>query len=133
MPNTRLIPQVAIDFMNDDHAEAISIVDNLLAAIENSSDDEVTLQLEAFFAHNQAHFSREEEQMIRVNFPPYGCHKGEHDRVLTELRQAITDWEANKDRESIAQYINCTVWNWFINHIKTMDTVTAMFLKQHPE
>ena len=79
MPNTRLIPQVAIDFMNDDHAEAISIVDNLLAAIENSSDDDVTLQLEAFFAHNQAHFSREEEQMIRVNFPPYGCHKGEHD------------------------------------------------------
>ncbi|MGK0498307.1 MAG: hemerythrin, partial [Neptuniibacter pectenicola] len=54
MPNTRLIPQVAIDFMNDDHAEAISIVDNLLAAIENSSDDDVTLQLEAFFAHNQA-------------------------------------------------------------------------------
>jgi hemerythrin len=129
--DTKLIPQVTVEFMNNDHEEAVEILDTILAAIENSTVDEVTSRLEAFFAHNQIHFSREEEQMRRVNFPPYSCHKGEHDRVLFELAEAIEQWKERNDREYIAHYLNCTLWNWFINHIKTMDTVTAMFINQH--
>ncbi|EAR61271.1 bacteriohemerythrin [Neptuniibacter caesariensis] len=129
--NPSVIPQVALDFMNEDHGEAVELVNQLLIAIESDSSTKVSELLKAFFEHNQEHFAREEEQMIRVNFPPYSCHKGEHERVLEEMKTVISEWEASEDRSALQSYLTDTVANWLVNHISTMDTVTAMFVRQH--
>ena len=129
--NPSAIPQVALDFMNEDHGEAVELVNQLLTAIESDSSTKVSELLKAFFEHNQEHFAREEEQMIRVNFPPYSCHKGEHERVLEEMKTVISEWEASEDRSALQNYLTDTVANWLVNHISTMDTVTAMFVRQH--
>ena len=129
--NPSVIPQVALDFMNEDHGEAVELVNQLLTAIESDSSTKVSELLKAFFEHNQEHFAREEEQMIRVNFPPYSCHKGEHERVLEEMKTVISEWEASEDRSALQNYLTDTVANWLVNHISTMDTVTAMFVRQH--
>ena len=129
--NPSVIPQVALDFMNEDHGEAVELVNQLLTAIESDSSTKVSELLKAFFEHSQEHFTREEEQMIRVNFPPYSCHKGEHERVLEEMKTVISEWEASEDRSALQSYLTDTVANWLVNHISTMDTVTAMFVRQH--
>ena len=129
--DVKAIPQVAMDFMNDDHQEAVEIMNQVRTALVSGTNEEIGTSLKAFFTHNKEHFAREEEQMVRFNFPPYSCHKGEHDRVLAELDREIDQWEADSDREKLGAYLNDTVVNWFLNHINTMDTVTAMFINQH--
>ncbi|WP_415888361.1 bacteriohemerythrin [Neptuniibacter sp. SY11_33] len=125
------IPQVAVDFMNDDHAEAITLLNQLFDTLETGNDSEVDGALSGFYQHNAEHFAREEEQMIRINFPPYTCHKGEHERVLQEMRETQQQWQANHDRAELNSYLKDTVIPWFVNHINTMDTVTAMFISRH--
>jgi len=125
------IPQVAVNFMNDDHAEAVTLLNQLFNALETSSDDKVNTALSAFYQHNAEHFAREEEQMIRINFPPYTCHKSEHERVLQEMREIQQQWQTNHDRGALERYLKDTVIPWFVNHINTMDTVTAMFISRH--
>ncbi len=125
------IPQVAMAFMNDDHQEAVDMLNTILDSLETGDDLAVTEAMQAFYQHNIEHFAREEEQMLRVNFPPYSCHKGEHERVLEELRGVIEQWNQEYNRELLGLYLNETVVSWFVNHINTMDTVTAMFISRH--
>ncbi len=130
--NPGAIPHVALDFMNEDHDEAVELVNKILLSLESGTDEQVTAQLKAFLQHNREHFAREEEQMLRVNFPPYSCHKGEHERVLEELSQVITEWNTTNNRDQLNHYLTDTIATWLVNHINTMDTVTAMFVSQHP-
>ncbi|WP_415901304.1 bacteriohemerythrin [Neptuniibacter sp. QD29_5] len=125
------IPKVAVDFMNDDHAEAVTLLNQLFNTLETGNDSEVDGALSDFYQHNAEHFAREEEQMIRINFPPYTCHKGEHEHVLEEMRETQQQWQANHDRAELSSYLKDTVIPWFVNHINTMDTVTAMFISRH--
>lgn len=124
------IPQVALSFMNEDHHEAVNLINSLLIHAEAEDAEKVTEALHGFLEHNAEHFAREEEAMRQYNFPPYDCHKGEHERVLAELKQEIDHWNSHKDFERVQSYLTETVVSWFINHLNTMDTVTAQFIKR---
>lgn len=131
------IPAVMLDFMNEDHKEATLLTNKLYAAIqaidaENSdARDTITELLASFYSHNKAHFAREEAEMERTGFPAYGCHKGEHERVLEELESVLQQWQQGMPPQALEHYLTATVAPWFINHINTMDTVTAMFVSRH--
>jgi len=131
--NPAALPKVAVDFMNNDHHEAVELINTLLADIEAKDADKVTQGLQDFLQHNTEHFAREEEQMIRINFPPYGCHKGEHERVLAELQAEIQHWQEEQDFNHLHHYLSETVVNWLVNHVNTMDSVTAMFIQRFDE
>ncbi len=124
------IPQVALSFMNEDHQEAVNLINSLLIHAEAKDGEKVTETLHAFLKHNAEHFAKEEEAMQQYNFPPYDCHKGEHERVLAELKQEIERWNTCHDFEQIKNYISETVVTWFINHLNTMDTVTAQYIQR---
>lgn len=126
-----VVPKVSLEFMNDDHGEVVALINKILTLLESGSTDEVTQVLQAFIEHNREHFAREEAEMIRVNFPPYSCHKGEHERVLAELEEVFSDWKTDNNRGSLQSYLTQTAANWLVNHVSTMDTVTAMFVNQH--
>lgn len=132
------IPAVMLEFMNEDHKEATLLTNKLyftLQELKQGGDctrEAVTSLLEAFFTHNKAHFAREEAEMARTGFPAYGCHKGEHERVLEELESVLQQWQQGMSADALEQYLTATVAPWFINHINTMDTVTAMFVSRQP-
>lgn len=125
------LPRVTQDFMNNDHDHAAEILSTLLKSLELGEETAITDGLIRFQEHNREHFAREEAEMIRINFPPYGCHKGEHERVLAELAEEIEQWNAKKDTARLEHYLQTTVTQWLVNHINTMDTVTAMFISNH--
>ncbi len=130
-----VIPAVALDFMNDDHAEAIEQInqlDTLLVqaqAGDTAARHQISPLLQAIYQHSVEHFSREEAEMVRVNFPPYSCHKGEHERVLSELQTVLNSWQETADITALAHYIQHTLPQWLRAHVETMDTVTAMFIR----
>lgn len=130
------IPSVMLDFMNDDHCEATRMTNALYEMVQDAAKDEtydralITAALIEIYNHDKEHFAREEAEMERTGFPAYSCHKGEHERVLAEMQEILTAWQDDMPPLALASYLTDTMAPWFINHINTMDTVTAMFVSR---
>jgi hemerythrin-like metal-binding protein len=84
-------------------------------------------RFDAFIEHTAAHFDQENRWMEAVNFPA-PCHREEHDRVLAvahEVRQRIENGDLFLGRRLLEE-----LPPWFDNHVDTMDTALAFYLKK---
>lgn len=120
---------VAIASMNDTHLEDIILVNKLSLAAQNKDADAASATFAELIEHTINHFSAEEAMMEEKNFPGYPTHKAEHDRVIKELKAVGQRFNEEKDFELIKAYLDGALAPWLIQHIETLDTVTAMFLK----
>ncbi len=124
------LPMVAMTSMNDTHLEDIIIINKLSEAVVNKDTVLTNSILEELIEHTITHFSGEEEMMREKSFPPYLVHKGEHDRVLNELKAIAQGFsQSDGDFQLVMAYVDGSLIPWLINHIQTLDTVTAMFLQ----
>ena len=135
MINFENVPKVALQFMNDDHEEATKITNALMTLVGAADNGEpnpegISYTLEELLTHCREHFGREQVQMEQFAFPPYPVHKAEHDRVLEEMEAELNAWRETEDLERLKVYVFNTLPEWFIGHIETMDTVTAMFIER---
>ncbi|WP_456402451.1 bacteriohemerythrin [Persephonella sp.] len=126
-------PKVALSKMNDIHSNEIDIVNRLYEAAVNCVEGKETIEnvdllLKEFLQDVREHFSFEQELMEKYGFFAYPMHKGEHDNVLRELASIEKLWNDKKNPETIKEYLERYFAPWIINHVQTMDTVTAMFL-----
>jgi hemerythrin len=67
--------------------------------------------------------------MKKSGFFAFQIHKSEHDRILSELNQLTKDWEKQKNSERIVHYLKSRFVPWLLEHIQTMDTATAAYLR----
>ena len=116
------LPIVDMDFMNETHYEDVDLINDIYKNIELYNQDS---SLENF----ENHFATEEEEMVKRGFFAYPFHKGEHDANIEEIKAVWNNFEKSKDILKLKNYIEYDVINWLINHIKSMDTVTARFFK----
>ncbi len=126
----RQIPQVAVAFMNADHAHEVSLLDDVEAALAAHGRGEGTLaavleRLSLLAVHTREHFLREESMMREVGFPAYPQHKAEHDRVLAEVDAEARAFRAQGDVARLSRYLFDALPAWFLAHIRSMDQVTA--------
>lgn len=127
------IPQVPLDFVNHDHREEASLLNGLAEALEalragRGGPEPVDARFDALHRHTVEHFGREDEAMRRSGFPPYPVHHGEHVRVLEEMAAEGQAFRATRDAARLHAYVTQAVPAWFVNHILTMDTMTARFV-----
>lgn len=134
--DTQNIPLVAMDFMNTTHYEDVEIINRLYEALNNYIDNsseknaqKVSDIYTEWFEHTIEHFKTEETKMQEKAFPPYMMHKGEHDRALSMMDNVFRSWNNDKDANALMKYLKEDMSPWLIQHIQTMDTVTAMFFK----
>ncbi len=130
------LPLVAEDFMNDVHLEDVEIINELYEKVisyKNNNNEEnkkeVIAIYEKWYEHTINHFKGEEDKMIEMHFPPYMMHKGEHEKCLEDMKHVLENFSNTSDEEALIKYLEEDLINWLINHIQTMDTVTAMFFK----
>ncbi|DAB29457.1 MAG TPA: hypothetical protein CFH84_09450 [Sulfurimonas sp. UBA12504] len=130
------LPIVAMEFMNDVHEKDIEIINTLydtLVSYETAPSEENKKRLvqlyREWFEHTIEHFRGEEVLMVEKNFPPYPVHKGEHDRALALMDDVLRNFTTTGDITALKQYITQVVPQWFVQHIQSMDMVTAMFFK----
>jgi hemerythrin len=122
-------PQVALDFMNRDHAEFAKMHAQALQLLDSPNiQNALDTLLNELVTHTQQHFAEEEQAMQVGNFPPYPMHKMEHDRVLAELTQRVAAWQAQRDAVALRQFLECALTEWFTHHVSMMDFVTARYL-----
>lgn len=130
------LPLVAEEFMNDVHFEDVEIINELYETVQkyknDKTEDNKNIVIEIYtkwFNHTVDHFKGEEDKMIELHFPPYMMHKGEHERCLEHMRYIIENFKNSGDEKTLLKYLEVDLINWLVNHIQTMDTVTAMFFK----
>jgi len=135
------VPQVAMAFMNETHAEDVAIINDLYSLIleyekePNAKNKEcIDAKYEEWTLHTIEHFRVEEEKMLREGFPPYAMHKDEHENALAKMDNYFRQWQNSGDITALKRYMTEELPQWLSNHIATMDTVTAMFFvtKQTP-
>lgn len=121
-------PPMAQDFMNREHEEFARLLNE---AEQSLLMGEAALpHLQKLYDHSVHHFAHEEEEMQRYHFPPYPMHKAEHERVLAMFRDHLINFEATGDVSPVLEFLLETVPDWFGQHLKSMDRVTAQFLFQ---
>lgn len=122
-------PQVALDFMNRDHAEFIAIRETLLELLTRQAPDtDVDATLDELLAHTRHHFGEEERHMQEAQFPPYPMHKMEHDRVLEDMENRVAQWKRQRDATALRDYLEHALIDWFTQHVGMMDFVTARYI-----
>lgn len=126
------LPEVALSFMNQVHDEELSLVNELLAQLDQQDNEsQISTQLAQWLAHTKTHFERENFLMQEYHFFAYPMHYAEHVQALQQLSVVQAAWEQSTDRAALRAYIQ-TWRNWLQQHISTMDFVTAQFLSQFP-
>ncbi len=123
-------PKVALEFMNRDHAEFIALREKLLGLLSAPAPNaEVDTLLDELLEHTRHHFAEEEQLMLEAHFPPYPMHKGEHDRVLADMAAKVESWKQAHDSDALQEWLDRGAGDWFVNHVSTMDLITAHFIK----
>jgi hemerythrin len=130
------IPELPIAFMNADHAREVSLVNDLEGALTAHARgerpvDDILERLSILAVHTRMHFLREESMMREARFPAYPVHKAEHDRVLAEMDAEARAFRERHDPARLRRYLFEALPAWFVNHIRTMDVVTAQFAAGH--
>ncbi len=126
---------VALDEMNRTHEREVEIIHALHKLIISHQAgqpvlDDLEKAVDEFARHMEQHFAREEQLMEQSGFPAFHVHKGEHDRVRTELAPVFAAWSEQRDITPLARYLEDIHPAWAKNHIATMDMMTALFISQ---
>lgn len=128
-PNFESIPQVALDFMNRDHAEFALLRTKLLDLLAATAPVErIQGALGELVEHTRQHFAAEEQAMREASFPVYAVHKADHDGVLADMAMRAERWNQGRDNEALRVWLDREVGEWFLNHVSSMDFVTAKFI-----
>jgi hemerythrin len=123
--------QVALDFMNRDHAEFVVQREQLLGLLSAEAPaTTVDKQLNELLEHTRHHFAEEERLMQETCFPPYAMHKTEHDHVLADMSTHIELWKQGRDVAALRDWLDKDVGDWFVTHVGTMDLITAGFIEK---
>lgn len=124
------LPQVALDFMNEDHAHAADQLAAMTAALDDypNHPERLVAACREFLEHSRAHFAREEEAMQAAGFPPFPVHKSEHDQVLALLEQLAEAVDAGRVDEAMRTAITRDIPDWLVRHVQSMDMVTARWI-----
>ncbi|MCG8488532.1 MAG: hemerythrin family protein [Chromatiales bacterium] len=127
------MPLVELDVMNRVHREEVEIINQLgtllINGLQSKPDIEsISHTVMAWIDHTREHFEGENSMMMEHGFPPYPVHKGEHDQVLLRLEALQAQWLRDFNLETLADYLFIEWRNWFDNHVRSMDMVTAQFL-----
>ena len=125
----KYLPKVPFERMNEVHLRELEILNNLYRAIEKGDIPLIGKLLEDLLEDVKGHFSYEEDLMKKTQFFAYEIHKAEHDRVLKELNLLRDWWNKNKDPKRLGDYLKHQFVPWLIEHIQTMDTATATYLR----
>jgi hemerythrin len=127
------LPKLPVAFMNEDHAHAEALWREMVAALAGypAHREPLANACRAFLEHSRAHFGREEDAMQQHAFPPYPVHKAEHDRVLAMLAELTAATESGADADHLRRAIEQDIPTWLVQHVASMDTVTARWIAAH--
>lgn len=104
--------------VDHEHKELVDIINSLHETSKTDAD------VEGFFgdllAAISAHFALEERAMREAGHPDFRPHKGDHERLLDELRDIMDSDEAAVGSQQ-SEALGAALDRWFTVHFATFD------------
>lgn len=106
--------------VDHEHREMIGMIDRLLDSIgPATSREDIVSALGEIHARIAAHFALEEREMQRLKYIPIAEHKSDHERLLDDILDIMSDVES-PDRYDPA-VLERRLTRWFGEHFRTLD------------
>ncbi len=133
-------PQVDLEFMNAEHRKAFDDANEIKQLLGMAKKDlklvekDIDKRLKKLLADTVNHFHLEEKCMEEYQFPAREKHQQEHQRVLAWMVDEHSRWQSQPSVEAMLRlehYVGEEFPQWLVNHIVTMDTVTASYIARN--
>ena len=111
---------LGVPAVDHEHRELIGLINELYEDLQRpQSESDVGDFLGELFARISAHFALEEKIMRDSRYDEYRDHKGDHERLLDEIRDLMDDFDDDEvvDVEAFGR----TLEHWFSEHFRTRD------------
>ena len=108
------------------HQELVSILNLLFDALQDGQPEEVRDQiLDRLVKYTQEHFSYEEQEMQRVDYPDLADHKREHESLMAKVNDFVIAFSA----DASFQYPKMMTFlkAWLVRHIQQSDKACAPY------
>lgn len=111
---------IGLPDVDHEHRELIAMIDALLDSIGPATGAaQVAAALGEVHARIAAHFALEEREMKRLKYIAIGEHKSDHERLLDDILDIMSDVETARGYEPAALERRLT--RWFTEHFRTHD------------
>ena len=122
---------VGVDAVDHEHKELIDLINRLHTEL---SAKDAKLTVTAFFGDLlkgiSAHFALEEKFMRERGYGKFAEHKGDHERLLGEIRDIMDVYETSEEVDSAE--LSTRLDAWFSRHFETHDSRLHKALGAHP-
>ena len=111
---------IGIEAVDHEHREMIDLINGLHDSLsEPETDITVAEFLGEIYAKIAAHFALEERVMRERGYDEFADHKGDHERLLDDIREIMDDYELRGafDADTLAERLS----DWFGTHFSTKD------------
>ena len=112
--------RIGIAEVDHEHRELIALINALHArAVDGRDAPAVADFLGELHAQFAAHFALEEKVMRAQRYAGYDAHKGDHERLLDEIRDIMDGYELTGRYD--ASSLGAALEDWFGEHFRTHD------------
>jgi hemerythrin-like metal-binding protein len=117
---------VGFPSMDDTHREFVERLDSLFKA----TDAGIAERLLEMIEHSEHHFSQENRWMEETEFPARECHIGEHNAVLTSMREVLAYLTGEEGDPNEARRLAIELSRWFPSHTDYLDASLAQWVSK---
>ena len=120
---------IGVDLIDEQHKMLIQKLSDLSEAFEMGREMNKIMQtLEFMVDYTDFHFSAEEENMAKFDYPGLEEQKEKHREFVVTLNNIVEDFKEEGPTSSLATSINVFLHNWLVNHIEGVDLKLGQFL-----
>jgi hemerythrin len=115
---------------DDDHKRLFAMINDLhVAMLAGQGKEKIQQIVKQLGDYTKFHFSAEEAQLEKTNYPELSAHKAEHQLFIKQVQKFEQDIAAGKLNlsVSVAGFLN----DWLANHIKKTDQKYSNYLNEH--
>ena len=120
---------IGIPVLDFEHRNLFAQINELLEEFESQDDKEkIEACLGEIHARMEAHFALEEKFMKDKSYLHFAEHKRDHDMMLDDLVDAITEYENAPDARP-TDALQMKLKQWIIDHVNTSDKKMSAMAK----
>ncbi len=106
--------------LDSQHKKLIAIINELHTAMKVARGNEIMQTIfDELIWYTKEHFRTEEQVMLKFNYPEFGEHKAEHEKLTEHVLQLQKNYKEGKSL--ITMETMNFLKSWLINHIEGTD------------
>jgi hemerythrin-like metal-binding protein len=121
---------VGIQHIDDQHRVLLRLINNLYrdySGEDAGTNPRFNLAVYGLINYIKYHFAGEEHILVRMKYPDYAAHKGQHDEFVRELLERMDNLGRRRaaSPKNLIRYIR----DWMVTHITLIDKKYATYVQ----